>query len=480
MRSAIPFSLVVFLLAGCPEAPASQGVPGPVGPAGPAGPSGQRGDKGDPGDAGPVGPAGPIGPEGPQGLQGVQGAPGQVLVLDGGVVSGPPGSSVTVTPIAAGTACPAGGIRVTQVSDGGISTVCNGTSVTASLLASMSVQCPTGGVLLSQPDGGALAVCHGQVGAQGAIGLTGPAGATGAQGVQGAPGIAGPPGATGAQGATGVTGAQGPQGTQGVPGIAGPPGATGAQGPTGPPGAVLLLDGGLPGGVSDRVDFAGFTTAMSNGAMGGTPGANALCNAEFAGSYFCPESDYRQAETGLAPASTAWIDDPRSASGSRTSFRCDNGTGISWTSSSTGDNGFSLSTIGGTAYVACDLVKPLACCRRNARVVVRGLTSMTFTGNLGGVPGANAKCSAEFPGSFFCPESDYRLGETSIVPGTSAWIDDPRSASGSRTSFRCDNGTGISWSYGGAADNGFSLGPTGGTAYVTCDLVKPLMCCQYR
>lgn len=183
---------------------------------------------------GAPGAQGDVGPQGPQGIQGPQGA---VLVIDGGVVTGPPGASVIVTPITAGGAvCPFGGARVTQLSDGGITNVCNGQP---------GVQGDTG------PQG-----------PQGPIGMTGPQGAQGMTGAQGAQGVAGPIGMTGPQGAQGMTGAAGPQGPQGPMGPAGP---------AGPPGAVLYLDGGvvLSG---NPIVFVGFTAATYNGNLGGQAG----------------------------------------------------------------------------------------------------------------------------------------------------------------------------------------------------------------
>jgi hypothetical protein len=94
------------------------------------------------------------------------------LVLDGGVLTGPAGSSVVVSNIDAGSSeCPTGGVRVTQLSDAGINTICNGNA--------------------------------------GTTGMQGPQGLPGTNGAQGLPGT------TGAQGLPGTTGAQG------LPGIAG-------------------------------------------------------------------------------------------------------------------------------------------------------------------------------------------------------------------------------------------------------------------
>lgn len=157
----------------------NEGV-GPQGPEGPAGPQGASG------------PQGPEGAQGPQGPQGPEGPPGMVLVLDGGVLTGPAGESVEVEPLDAGAGCPQGGVLVRQRSDGGV-----------------------------------VAVCHGAPGPQGAQGPQGPQGAQGAQGAQG------PAGAQGPQGAQGPAGAQGPQGAPGMQGPAGAQGPQGAQGPAG-------------------------------------------------------------------------------------------------------------------------------------------------------------------------------------------------------------------------------------------------------
>ena len=150
--------------------------------------------------------------------------------------------------------------------------------VTASLLPAMSAQCVTGGVLLTFADGGTSAVCNGAQGPQGA------------QGTQGLQGLQGPPGVQG------LTGAQGPAGSTGPQGI---------QGPPGPPGAVLYLDGGAPFVAPGRVQFAGFTSALFNGNLGGITGANAKCSTEFAGSFLCTYDDFSSAETSASPGAAA-------------------------------------------------------------------------------------------------------------------------------------------------------------------------------
>ena len=188
---------VAVLISGCPSATQGpKGDPGAQGPAGPAGPAGApgangingmngadgaQGPQGVPGPmgaagatgaAGPAGAPGATGAPGAQGPQGVQGPPGTVLVVDGGVVIGPPGASVVVTPIAMGGAgCATGGVRITQQSDGGSTVVCNGAP-----------------------------------GAQGAMGLTGPQGVAGPQGLRGDAGPQGPQGPAGPAGGTVIVG----------------------------------------------------------------------------------------------------------------------------------------------------------------------------------------------------------------------------------------------------------------------------------
>lgn len=115
------------------------------------------GDEGSVGAEGPPGPQGPQGETGPRGEQGPQGPPGQVTVLDGGVIQGP-----------AGPAGPAG---------------------------------PTGATGPQGP--------MGMTGPMGPIGMTGAAGPMGAAGAIGPAGATGPAGPTGAQG---VPGSQGPGG----------------------------------------------------------------------------------------------------------------------------------------------------------------------------------------------------------------------------------------------------------------------------
>ena len=501
LRALLP-ALLTWALFGCPSTsgtPGPQGGQGPggmtgaTGPQGPVGASGAPGAPGAPGEPGPAGPAGTPGATGPQGLQGPAGL---VLVVDGGVVTGPPGSSVVLTPIAAGGAtCPAGGVRVTQLSDGGTTNLCNaadgsigplgpsgpvgpsGSSVTATALAVLSAQCATGGVLVHLPDAGTLPLCNG---------ATGATGATGSQG---------PPGSQGSIGPTGSTGSVGPPGLQGAAGMQGPTGATGQtgpQGPSGPPGTVLFLDGGVVVAPGDTLEFAGFTTALYTGNLGGYPGANTKCSAEFPGSFLCTRPDYDQANTAVGPGSTgAWLDYPRSSDGTRAANSCYLGGAGVWTYSgpavgSSGQSGSMMLPTGDYTSAICNLQKPLACCRAASRVVFRGFTVSTFSGNLGGYPGANTKCSAEYAGSFLCTRSDYDQANTAVGPSASgSWIDYPRSGDGTRAANSCYLGGAGVWTYSGPAvgssgQSGSMMLPTGDYTSAICNLVKPLACCSKR
>ncbi|MCA2980852.1 MAG: collagen-like protein [Myxococcaceae bacterium] len=440
------------------------------------GPEGAAGPKGDPGQPGAPGMTGP---------QGVQGPPGQVLVIDGGVVTGPPGASVVVSPIDGGSvSCPNGGVRITQLSDGGVTVLCNG---------AQGPQGPAGATGATGPQGVA-----GPQGAQGPTGPQGPSGAVGATGPQGptgpqgAAGPQGPSGAPGSTGPAGATGPAGPAGPTGAPGPAGPPGATG---PAGPPGAVLFLDGGVVLS-TNLVTFAGFTAASFTGDLGGYVGANTKCDAEFPGAFLCTRSDYDLADTFVGPrAAGAWVDEDRLATGQRAAYSCTASASSSgaWTyggssNFSTGSSGAVISALGTQTTTPCNVSKSLACCRNAGRVVFRGFTVATYTGDLGGYVGANARCHAEFPGSALCTRSDYDTSNTKTGPAMAgAWVDEDRLATGQRAAYSCTASASYSgaWTYGGPSN--FNTGSSGavisalGTQTTTpCNVVKQLACCTRR
>lgn len=148
---------------------------------------------------------------------------------------------------------------------------------------------------------------------------------------------------------------------------------------------------------------------------------------------------------------------------------------------STLDTGTNLNAQGVfTAQLACTQVKPLACCHVPTPVVFRGYTAATYSGNLGGHVGANAKCALEFPGSSFCTVADFdRANPMSLPPASGAWIDSNRSSTGARTQNSCSSG-GTSW-VNGTIDTGTNLNAQGVfTSQLACAQVKPLACCQAR
>jgi hypothetical protein len=316
------------------------------------------------------------------------------------------------------------------------------------------------------PDGGTFPICNG---AQGATGSQGPIGMTGM---------------TGMTGATGMTGMTGATGAAGAPGAAGPTGPAGPMGPAGPPGAVLYLDGGVVVLSTEPITFVGYTTTSFTGNLGGYPGANQKCSADFPGSFLCTIADYDLSNPSAPPGSTgAWIDFSRAASGERTDSSCSATGTTGWTSALSGDYGANLNAVGGYyTTVACSNLKPLACCRGSYPVIFRGYTTSTFTGNLGGYPGANSKCQAQFPGSYFCTIADFdRSNPTVAPPASGAWVDFSRATSGERTDSSCSATGSTGWTSALAGDYGANLNAVGGYyTTVACSNSKPLACCQNR
>jgi hypothetical protein len=224
----------------------------------------------------------------------------------------------------------------------------------------------------------------------------------------------------------------------------------------------------------------GFTAATFTGALGGVVGANQKCNQEYPGSAFCTLSDFdRSNYTGSVPATGAWIDSDRAASGARATGSCSSaGT---WNLGTSGDTGTNLNALGAfTGQVGCQSVKPLACCRVPTNAIFRGFTTATYTGALGGTVGANAKCAAEYPGSFFCTLADYDRANPIVAPGaTGAWIDSNRTATGARATGSCSSGG--TWNLGTTGDTGTNLNAIGAfTGQVSCNLSRVLACCQWR
>jgi hypothetical protein len=413
--------LLVLLLAGCPK---GGGDPGSVGPQGP------KGDKGDPG---PQGIQGIPGMPGMQGVAGMQGPPGQVLIVDGGVVTGPQG--------------PRG----------------------VSVLLTDAGAC----VIVSYEDGGApYAICQGAPGQQGMPGLKGD------PGVQGQPGM------------------QGTQGMPGVQGMAGPMGLQGPSGPPGPSGPALYLDGGaLPVASSDGYAFAGYTAAVYDGNLGGPIGANAKCAAEFVGSHLCTDREFMWAGVSSAPASPDagfWMDDSRFSSQSAPNFfpRDRDYSGCQEWVSNVGAGNFwhfwqqtGISMVDG--YNVCNVPRQLACCRSPHAGWFRGYTTALYDGNLGGPIGANQKCSAQFPRSHLCTDREFMWAGTSVSSGAAGfWMDDSRFSSQSAPNFfprdRDYSGCQEWVSNAGAGNFWHYWQPTGISTvdgYNVCNVARQLACC---
>ena len=328
----------------------------------------------------------------------------------------------------------------------------------------------TGGLLVTLPDAGTAAVCNGQQGLQGVQGLVGPSGPAGMNGTNG---------------------------SNGAPGAPGPQGPAGPQGPQGPSGNLTLPDGGLVD-LSSEPTLVGFTTALYTGNLGGWTGANQKCDAEFSGSFFCSYTDVMQTETPLAPGGTgAWVDYYRNSSptfvrGTSFSDTCAISPGGTWqtnVASTSSTAGYTLNDTGNIVRASCAGSRPLACCRVRRSVVVRGFTAAVFTGNLGGWTGANQKCDAEFPGSFFCSYTDVMNAESPLAPGgTGAWVDYYRNSSptfvrGTSFSDTCAISPGGTWQTNVASTSstaGYTLNDTGNIVRQSCAGLRPLTCCSKR
>lgn len=231
-----------------------------------------------------------------------------------------------------------------------------------------------------------------------------------------------------------------------------------------------------------------------------------MCQAQFgANAWFCHAMEYVNSAAQGAPVGGAWIDWSAAENGNAvtagglsagrsgtSNFSCS-----SWTSSTlspshltVGVNGESVS---GAAGVDCSQQRPVACRAGSRPVRVRGPTSATFTGNLGGRVGANVKCQAEFgAAAHFCHASEYlRSASSQQLPASGAWIDWSASpvdgsaisggvirASRSATSnFSCS-----SWTSNTLSPSHLTVTRTGeiisGSAGVDCSQARPIVCCE--
>ncbi len=212
--------------------------------------------------------------------------------------------------------------------------------------------------------------------------------------------------------------------------------------------------------------------------LGGYAGAHAKCSAEFPGSFLCTSSDFDDANATVAPGALgAWVDYNRATSGQRDHSSCSNNGAWSW--GTAGVTGHSMNAVGYPTNSNCSDLKPLTCCRQVSRILFRGFTATTYTGALGGYPGANAKCSAEFPGSFLCTSAEYDLGNSPVSPGAAgAWVDYNRTATGQRDHSSCSNNG--AWTWGAAGVTGHSMNAVGYPTNSNCSDQKPLACCSKR
>ncbi|MDP2274069.1 MAG: hypothetical protein Q8N23_35945 [Archangium sp.] len=477
--------------------------------------SGPAGEKGEPGARGETGAVGPVGPQGDKGDQGERGPQGAVLVLDGGVVTGPQGPQ-------------------------GVA----GSSVTVTQLPPGNNRCPAGGVVLSLGDAGVTDagtfICNGAAGDAGAVGPGGPVGPVGPAGAIGPIGPAGPVGPAGGVGPIGPTGPAGgvgpigPVGPAGGVGPIGPVGPAGGVGPIGPAGASVTVTvlssgdvncpwggsrfvagsttgyacngapgassggggGSADGGTSGSIVVVGITPLTYSGNLGGRPGAHALCSAAYAGSHLCSSLEYVNAPNSVTiPAGGAWVDGTLPGPNERFD-RTQNYTCSMWTSNLTnsGTEGTLVLPQGSvsTSYVSsvnsgCQTPRPLVCCTAPTRNTVRGLTPTASTGNLGGRPAANALCAAAFPRSHFCSSLEYVNSPSYIAaPAGGAWVDGTMPGTGSRVD-RTENYTCSLWTSAltNSGTEGTLVLPSGalGTSYISsvnsgCQTARPLYCCE--
>ena len=112
-------------------------------------------------------------------------------------------------------------------------------------------------------------------------------------------------------------------------------------------------------------------------------------------------------------------------------------------------------------------------------IAFAGFTAAQFTGDLGGNTGANQKCNAEYPGSYFCTETDYARSEAVSAPSAlGAWVDFERSSNGVRNGSACYQSPTGGWTHAGTGDTALVLDLFGRTSSQYCNGTRPLACCQ--
>jgi len=270
---------------------------------------------------------------------------------------------------------------------------------------------------------------------------------------------------------------------------------------------LVLPDGGVPGGLfgSELGTFVGFTSVTSTGNLGGRVGAHAMCQAQFgANAWFCHATEYVNSASQGAPVGGAWVDWSAAENGAAvtacglsagrsgtSNFSCS-----SWTSNSlspsqliVGVNGELLS---GSPGVDCSQQRPVTCCAGARATRVRGATTATYTGNLGGRVGANVKCQLEFGAAArFCHASEYLRAASSLqLPVGGAWIDwsaspvdgsaivaGTRASRSATANFSCS-----SWTSASLSSSQLIVSSTGellsGSPGVNCGQARPIACCD--
>ncbi len=285
---------------------------------------------------------------------------------------------------------------------------------------------------------------QGPIGADGSDGVQGPAGATGAQGAQG---VAGAVGATGPAGTDGVDGIDGAQGSQGAAGSDGADGATGlagqngidgingadgAPGPQGPPGVAGVDGTDGAGGAQGPQGITGSDGADGVTGLAGEDGIDGINGADgsqgpqgIAGADGVDGADGMQGPQGIAgldgadgatgaegptgPTGPAGVDTLGSLSCTQGQIARWNDTGLIWECSNEQVNNDAPDP-----QIQQDYRDLLIASNASAYVFV---TSQAFSGNLGGVEGADRICNelasdASLPGEYkvWLASSVYNAG----------------------------------------------------------------------
>ncbi|MFT3767585.1 MAG: hypothetical protein QM820_19190 [Minicystis sp.] len=225
--------------------------------------------------------------------------------------------------------------------------------------------------------------------------------------------------------------------------------------------------------------------------------AHSACAAEFAGAHLCHASEYLLSRSATAvPAAGAWLDSSVDQGGSQvlnglytygrhTGYSC-----TSFTSAGATGSGTYVQPSGAVTWGSsnvCSAVRPLACCNGAPKIVFAGLSSSSYTGNIGGRPAANAVCNAEFSGAHVCHAAEYlRSASTVTVPPEGAWVESSADPNGSQTlqgapafglhtGYSCTSFTSAS-----TTGSGTYIQPSGGVTWGSsnvCSTSRRIACC---